>query len=321
MVNIIIPYYNNEEGIREALESLKNQTKKMFIVTIIDDNSPNSIQSIIDEFNKTLNIKYIRQSENRGPGYARQIGLNSCNNFIDYVMFLDSDDILYPRAIEILYHEAKINKAEIVASDIMIEKKHDSGKRMKAEDSTTWTHGKIYNLDFLKNKKISFFEDIRYNEDAAFNLIVYELAKRKFFISETTYLWRDNSNSITRKNRIGFIEKYNYLYILGQCKAILKIINEKDNINNLIYTIENIYNQYQVELYNEKDTSEIDKLIYEILNNSKIVALFDNKKVRKALGQTLRGATIFDDVLTIHRQTFLEWTLQYNKEIKNKLWK
>ena len=44
MVNIIIPYYNDKEGIREALESLKNQTKKMFIITIVDDNSPEDIQ-------------------------------------------------------------------------------------------------------------------------------------------------------------------------------------------------------------------------------------------------------------------------------------
>lgn len=321
MVNIIIPYYNDEEGIKTALESLKNQTKKIFVVTIVDDNSSNDISSIINEFNKTLNIKYIKQNKNRGPGCARQRGLDLCNSFIDYVMFLDSDDILYPRAIEVLYHEAKINKADIVASDILVEKKNDSGNVIKAEDATTWTHGKIYSLDFLRKNNITFFEDVRYNEDSAFNLIVYELAERKFFISETTYLWRDNSNSITRQNRINFVKKYNNLYILGQCKAILKIAEEKNNINNLIYTIENIYNQYQVELYNEKDTSKIDQMIFKVLNNSKVVDLFNDKKVKKALGQTLRGATIFDDILTIHRQTFFEWVEQYNKEIKDKLWK
>lgn len=321
MVNIIIPYYNDKEGIREALESLKNQTKKMFIITIVDDNSPEDIQEIVNDFNATLNIKYIRKQVNEGPGAARQCGIDSCLPSVDYIMFLDSDDILYPRAVEILYREAKLNNADIVASDIMVEKQHDSGKVMKAEDSTTWTHGKIYKRSFLEKNNIYFFKEIRYNEDAAFNLIVYELAEKKFFLPETTYLWRDNKQSLTRKNRIEFVKKYNYFYVLGQCKAILKIASVKKDVKNLIYTIENIYNQYQFELYYENDTSEEDKLIFDVLNNPKIVEIFDDKKVRKAIGINTRGGSVFDDVVVIHRQTFLDWVKQYNKEIRDKLWK
>ena len=321
MVNIIIPYYNDKEGIQDALESLKNQTKKMFVITIVDDNSSEDIQEIVDEFNKTLNIRYLRQEKNLGPGMARQRGINACNNFIDYIMFLDSDDILYPRAVEILYREAKRNNADVVSSDIMVEQKYNPGRVLKAQNSTTWTHGKIYRLDFLKEKNISFFENIRCNEDAAFNLIVHEVAKRKFSVSETTYLWRDNKNSLTRQDRFGFIKKYNHFYIEGQCKAILQIISLKENINNLIYTIENIYNQYQVELYNKANTEVEDYLIYKVLNHPKIISLFKEIKVQKALGKTLRGATIFDNILIMHKQTFLDWIGRYNKEIKNILWK
>ena len=155
MVNIIIPYYNDKEGIREALESLKNQTKKMFIITIVDDNSPEDIQEIVNDFNATLNIKYIRKQVNEGPGAARQCGIDSCLPSVDYIMFLDSDDILYPRAVEILYREAKLNNADIVASDIMVEKQHDSGKVMKAEDSTTWKFTKEI---FLKKIIFTFLK-------------------------------------------------------------------------------------------------------------------------------------------------------------------
>ena len=95
----------------------------------------------------------------------------------------------------------------------------------------------------------------------------------------------------------------------------------KKDVKNLIYTIENIYNQYQFELYYENDTSEEDKLIFDVLNNPRIVEIFDDKKVRKAIGTNTKGGSVFDDVVVIHRQTFLDWVKQYNKEIRDKLWK
>ena len=65
MVNIIIPYYNDKKGIQEALESLKNQTKKMFIVTIVDDNSPEDIQEIVNGENANIeNVLSVKDKDN-----------------------------------------------------------------------------------------------------------------------------------------------------------------------------------------------------------------------------------------------------------------
>ncbi|MDU8885469.1 glycosyltransferase family 2 protein [Yeosuana sp. MJ-SS3] len=85
MVSIIIPYYNRPIKLQRAIDSIQNQTYKDFEIIIVDDAS-----DIPFNISPSKNVSYIRCQENKGPGVARNIGLQKAKG--EFVVFLDSDD-------------------------------------------------------------------------------------------------------------------------------------------------------------------------------------------------------------------------------------
>lgn len=160
MLGVIIPYYNCRKTIEKTLYSLCNQTKENFIVIMVDDCSTDPINDIIDNFRDKLRIKDIKFSQNKGPGHARQAGIHIANQMnLEYITFVDSDDILYPRALDILYYEAKQHEdADLIISAIQHETKGGIGTVIPADRAMTWCHGKLYRTKYLIDNDISFSE-------------------------------------------------------------------------------------------------------------------------------------------------------------------
>ena len=98
----------------------------MFIVTIVQDCDDEDYTDIIKTYKERgLKCRLIKTPQNMGPGVARQYGMDS-DRMSDYFMFVDSDDILMPRAVEVLSREIQINKKDLVASDFLVERKHQA---------------------------------------------------------------------------------------------------------------------------------------------------------------------------------------------------
>ncbi|MDO5609019.1 MAG: glycosyltransferase [Capnocytophaga sp.] len=96
--SFIIPVYNRPDEIDELLESMTTQTyEKAFEVVIVEDGSDISSEEIIQKYNNTLNINYIKK-ENSGPGDSRNYGMARASN--DYFLILDSDCLLPPHYLE-----------------------------------------------------------------------------------------------------------------------------------------------------------------------------------------------------------------------------
>jgi len=89
LVSIIIPCFNGQEHIGQAIESSLEQTYGNVEIIVIDDGSKDQSWEIINSYD---NIKKIRQ-ENAGACVARNRGLKISNG--EYIKFLDSDDYLY----------------------------------------------------------------------------------------------------------------------------------------------------------------------------------------------------------------------------------
>lgn len=88
--SIIIAVYKREDELTELLESLTNQSDSDFEVIVVDDGSPESLESIVDEFKSKLNILYFHK-ENSGPAKSRNFGMERASG--NYFIFLDSDTI------------------------------------------------------------------------------------------------------------------------------------------------------------------------------------------------------------------------------------
>lgn len=305
MINLIIPAYNCSDTLPKTLQSLQAQTKNNFITTIVDDCSTEDLLPIIESFRDSLHINYIRKEKNEGPGLARQTGFES-QTMCDYVMFVDGDDMLYPRAVEILHKEAKRNFADVVFSNIQFENDDVELGHLNFGKNTTWFHGKIYNYKFLKSLGIDFHNvNFRYNEDAYFNLIVTLLSEKKYYIDEATYYWRNNKNSLTRKAN-NFIYDYNIDYLMAQVDALNFIFDKKPNaIFNIAPTILNIYGAYEMECIKHPENIEkANEKIYNLFQRNEFINLYNTAETMSIILTSGKQGRIINKDLVYYRHSF-----------------
>lgn len=95
MISVIIPTYNSEKYICEAIDSVLCQTYKDYEIIIIDDGSTDNTRTIITERYPFIRYFY---NDNRGVSYARNYGISKAQG--DLVAFLDADDKWLPEKLE-----------------------------------------------------------------------------------------------------------------------------------------------------------------------------------------------------------------------------
>lgn len=105
MISIIVPVYNVENYLKPCLDSILNQTFTDFELILVDDGSLDKSGSICDEY--ALQDKRIKvfHKQNGGTSDSRNKGLKESTG--DYVLFIDSDDMIHSSMIEILYDAVK----------------------------------------------------------------------------------------------------------------------------------------------------------------------------------------------------------------------
>lgn len=90
MISVIIPTYNRDQLIRNAVQSVINQTYTNWELIIVDDGSTDKTREVVSEYiEKDPRIRYFYK-ENGGQGSARNLGIRESKG--DYIAFLDSDD-------------------------------------------------------------------------------------------------------------------------------------------------------------------------------------------------------------------------------------
>lgn len=119
-ISLIIPVYNTEKFLAEALKSVENQTFKDFEAIIINDGSTDNSGKIIDSFAaKNKSFRVINQ-DNKGLSAARNAGIKAATG--QYIAFFDSDDYLSPDFLKELYKLASENQADIAYCNFYIYK-------------------------------------------------------------------------------------------------------------------------------------------------------------------------------------------------------
>lgn len=112
MISIIVPVYNTEKYLNRAIDSVLRQTFSDWELILVDDESPDRCGVICDEYaGADRRIRVIHQ-RNRGVCAARNAGLDAASG--EYIYFLDSDDYLQEKALEILYRHMTEENADLV---------------------------------------------------------------------------------------------------------------------------------------------------------------------------------------------------------------
>ena len=294
-VAIIMTCYNSELTVGLALKSLINQTYKNLEILVIDDCS---IDKTIDEIKKYAKIdkriKLFYSKINKGTYYCKNYCLKQISKDVKYIAFQDSDDISYPKRIEMQVNEMKSNNL-LMSTCLSILKKNITLPLV----SMVIDVNLITSLGYFNTNRfgsdcdyiLRFFKKYVYNYDWNIDL-VYK--KNKGFFKDYKYyknlkktyynIYRDslslNGQTADRKRKYlsgVLINKYkrlkntNKLFYPYECHTMVQNIKiEYDifekKVENFNY-IENNYKLDEVENDTKIETASVTKT--ETANESK----------------------------------------------------
>jgi glycosyltransferase involved in cell wall biosynthesis len=95
LISCIVPVFNGERYLREALESIFQQTYRPLEVIVVDDGSTDGTVVVAQSYGER--ITYVQQA-NAGPAAARNLGLSRVRG--EFVAFLDADDLWHPEKLD-----------------------------------------------------------------------------------------------------------------------------------------------------------------------------------------------------------------------------
>jgi glycosyltransferase involved in cell wall biosynthesis len=95
LINCIVPVFNGERYLGEALESILKQSYRAIEIIVADDGSTDETARIVSRYGER--IRYLRQP-NAGPAAARNLGLAAAKG--EFVAFLDADDLWHAEKLE-----------------------------------------------------------------------------------------------------------------------------------------------------------------------------------------------------------------------------
>ena len=114
-VSVILPVYNVESYLREALDSLVNQTLKDIEIIAVSDGSTDNSEEILRKYQANdPRIRYFNQT-NLGQSAARNLGMKYATG--RYIYFMDSDDMIVPDTLETCYDYIEETEADFIFFD------------------------------------------------------------------------------------------------------------------------------------------------------------------------------------------------------------
>ena len=216
-VSVILPVFNEEKYIQQAIKSVLNQTLTDFELIIVDDGSTDDTLNIIRSFDDKR-IKLITQ-DNSGPGASRNRAMKVAVG--EYITFLDGDDWYDLTLLEIAYREANDKNTDMTffqminyddeshetyPNDWFDLKTFDESFENRVFKPSDYTDSifdlsvgvcqKIYKREFLERIDAQFPEGIFF-EDMPFFYYVFLKSKRISIIKKHLYYRRKHKESIT----------------------------------------------------------------------------------------------------------------------------
>lgn len=256
LVSIIVPVYNVEEYLPACLESIQRQDYHNIEIIIVNDGSTDNSASICDKSAAADDrIKVIHQ-ENGGLSAARNAGIGRATG--DYIVFVDSDDLMHPSYISVLLSVLSESGCKLAMCDI--QRFHDAPEIVTIPENTSkeiltsrqtiqrflqgewWSAwAKMYRSDLFKTVR---FPVGRNNEDYAILTRVFEQCDKVVYLHCPLYFYRHRPGSITKSslNDHSFDE-------IDNCVDVLEYVAQKhpefyaEAEANLAYSLEKLYRE------------------------------------------------------------------------------
>ena len=246
-VTIVVPFYNVEAYIGGCLDSLISQTHENIEILCIDDFSLDNSLAVVQAYaEKDHRIKVIKHDENKGRGGARNTGIKNTGS--EYICFLDSDDYVSEKFVELLYQAITKDESDVVVCNMLCDEdglispygtdyKNDSFAITSVKDNVLEVAilfnpgctNKIYKHDLLIKNHI-FQPEKCYYEDVIFWLMAVYHSQKVSSISDRLHYYRQRSDSVM--NTLTYKHINDRFIFIRQIDAFVKDnILSKSNIN------------------------------------------------------------------------------------------
>lgn len=208
LFSVLIANYNNGHYLREALDSVRQQTYQNWQVVIVDDGSTDNSFEIYKELESDARFKVVLNDENRGCTFTKKRCIDDADG--ELCGFLDADDALLPNALEVMVEtHKKYDDASVVISqhydcDEMLKVKGES-RLLKLKNGESY----LTHADFMPEHFVSFKKS-KYNLTQGLNpnnrigddqelLLLLEEVGDFVVLDEFTYKYRQQPNSMIHK--------------------------------------------------------------------------------------------------------------------------
>ncbi|WP_019551911.1 glycosyltransferase family 2 protein [Propionispira raffinosivorans] len=236
LVSIVMPIYNAEKYVSQAIDSVLNQTLSDFELILINDGSTDKSAEICASYARDdQRIKLIHQN-NGGICSARNKGLTLARG--EYIAFIDNDDVYLPDLLEENYILAKKYNADILKyGNQYIKQKifsvdaiHSSGKlneeallvirkndlpaeykKLNEADLLVYVWDGLFKTELIREKQITFDSQFKYgHEDRVFCMQLYPHSKCVVINPKIYYqhiVYKTSTSRVFSIDRIGDTER------------------------------------------------------------------------------------------------------------------
>jgi glycosyltransferase involved in cell wall biosynthesis len=294
-VSIITPVYNVEECIERCINSVINQTYKDFELLLIYDGSKYRSIDIAKNLLEKTHVNYnIITQNNSGVSAARNKGIEEATG--EYITFLDSDDYIDPRFVELMFKKAETEKCDVVFCDysevdaegkVLVKNRtkciekfigpEEAALKQLRDDITIGMRSAIYKTSIIKDNNLFFDTKRKYGEDMIFIVKALLYADKVISVNEILAYYVIWGNSVTQNVSLkhldcffSYVDLLDYVKEKGDLESIEKFLLEF----KIPYSIAHIFSVLGSD-------SNFHKDLFDFLNKSDVRKYLKNYKIQR----------------------------------------
>lgn len=268
-ISVIVPIFNVEKYLEKCINNIINQSYSNIEIILINDGSTDNSYQICNKYKKIDDRIVVVNQENKGASAARNKGMDIATG--EYILFVDSDDILEANLLENIYSQMELGY-DIICFQHSINSSIEhsylnikDGLELNGENFLELLHKKdkmfnviwkyCYRKSFINDNNLRFHEGIIYEDEEWVTIMLCKAEKVIFRdFNGYNYLIREGSVMTSNKNVHSYTSMIKVAVNLNEFihknniknKKLLKIIKKKIYsfyIRNSIYILKNGYSQ------------------------------------------------------------------------------
>lgn len=279
-ISVYITSYNQKDFLREAIDSVLNQTLQPFEIIIVDDASTDGSQDLIKYYADKFDIvRYIFHKTNKGVSQVRVTALNEVKG--DYVSYLDGDDLYLANKLEIESNLIKKNNTDLAFSNNMYVLEDNpqiikwiwASNEIDVSDNVDlfyktiardFPRGNLFRMELInyeKLKQVGFHDtNLKIYED--YDLRIRLAKKLSFSCSiEPTSKIRISKNGLSKSPKSDHLKAFNFIFKKHQTDIDSLDLDKKEMLISKLEDLKDIFKEQPKKKFKTRIKNKLINII------------------------------------------------------------